>query len=147
MANHIDYKCLLVLYCIVLYCIVLYCIVLWDSILKARVYVMFCHNIEGSCMVLIERFYSYICYSNYSLKSRIVLLSYKYMLVLYCIVLYCIALHCIVFYYEALYWRSIRPLSYRHFSWVVQFRTQPWLNEGSLTCDLCHHSGVDGHIL
>ena len=45
-------------------------------------------------------------------------------------------LYCIVLYYEALYWRPIRPLSYRHSYGESEIRTQPWLSEGSLTCDL-----------
>ena len=49
----------------------------------------------------------------------------------------------IVLYYEALYQRPIRPLSYmyRHSSGESEIRTQPWLSEGSLTCDPYHHRG------
>ena len=28
---------------------------------------------------------------------------------------------------------------------LSKIRTQPWLGEGSLTCDLCHHNGT--HLL
>ena len=51
----------------------------------------------------------------------------------YCIVLYCIMRS----YTEGL----IGSLSYRHSSGVVRNPTQPWLSEGSLTCDPYHHRG------
>ena len=78
-------------------------------------------------------------------KARICVL---YCIVMYCIVLHCIALHCIALHcialhcivYEALYWRPIRPLSCRHSSGESEICTQPWLSEGSLTCNPYHHT-------
>ena len=37
--------------------------------------------------------------------------------------------------------RSIKLLSYRHSSGESEISTQPWLSEGSLTCDPYHHRG------
>ena len=50
---------------------------------------------------------------------------------------YCIVLYCIILYYIMRPYTDgpIGPLSYRH-SWELsEIRTQPWLSEGSLTCD------------
>ena len=55
---------------------------------------------------------------------------------------YCIALHCIVLYYEALIMKAdIYRYSIDIPRELSEIRTQPWLSEGSLTCDPCHHRG------
>ena len=81
-----------------------------------------------------------------------------YCIVLYCIVLYCIALHCIALHYTALHctalhcialycimrpYTEIRLDRYRiGVPWgLSEIRTKPWLSDGSLTCDPCHHRG------
>ena len=52
--------------------------------------------------------------------------------------LYCIVLYGIMMPYTD---GPIGPLSHRH-SWELsEIRTQPWLSEGSLTCDPYHHKG------
>ena len=51
--------------------------------------------------------------------------------VLYCIVLHCIVLYCIVLDR----YRIGIPLE------VSEIRNQPWLSEGSIACDPCHHRG------
>ena len=57
---------------------------------------------------------------------------------MYCIVLYCIVLYCIMRPYT-----EGRLDRYRiGIPWELsEIRTQPWLSEGSLTCDPCHHRG------
>ena len=47
----------------------------------------------------------------------------------------------IVLYYEALYGRPIRRYRIGIPREMFEIRTQPWLSEGSLTCDLYHHRG------
>ena len=64
--------------------------------------------------------------------------------VLYIIYYTSIVLYCIIFVLYCImrpYRRPIRPLSYRHSSGESEIRTQPWLSEGSLTCDPYHHRG------
>ena len=56
--------------------------------------------------------------------------------VLYCIVLYCIVLYCIMRPYTEGQLDRYRIGIPRELS---EIRTQPWLSEGSLTCDPCHH--------
>ena len=51
-------------------------------------------------------------------------------------VTYCIVLNCNMRPYTD---GPIGPLSYRHSSGKSEIRIQPWLSEGSLTCDLYHH--------
>ena len=58
---------------------------------------------------------------------------YFKMLLLYCIVLYCIMRSYTDDRLDRYRIGIPRELS--------EIRTQPWLSEGSLTCDPCHHSG------
>ena len=50
----------------------------------------------------------------------------------------CLLLYCIMRPYTD---GPIGPLSYRHSRELSEIRTQPWLSEGSLTCDPYHHRG------
>ena len=56
----------------------------------------------------------------------------------YCIVLYCIVLYCIMRPYTDGRLDRYRIGIPRE---LTEIRTQPWLSEGSLTCDPCHHRG------
>ena len=87
-------------------------------------------------------------YSAYCLPQRDLfndgsLIVINNVIVLYCIVLYCIVLYCIVLYCIMRPYTDGRLDRYRIGipRELSEIRTQPWLSEGSLTCDPYHHRG------
>ena len=60
-------------------------------------------------------------------------------IVLYCTVLYCTVLYCIMRPYTE---GRLGPYCIGILRELAEIGTQPWLSEGSLTCDPCHHKGT-----